>query len=59
MWYVVVREAVNLLQRAMTAIQEDYDTTGVDDSTIVIHGVHQFNPITLRAIDELQKYKKD
>ena len=53
-----MREAVNLLQRAMTAIQEDYDTTGVDDSTIVIHGVHQFNPITLRAIDELQKYKK-
>ena len=45
------------LQRAMTAIQEDYDTTGVDNSTIVIHGVHQFNPITLRAIDELQKYK--
>ena len=45
------------LQSAMTAIQEEYDTTGVDNSTIVIHGVHQFNPITLRAIDELQKYK--
>lgn len=45
------------LQRAMTALQEDYDTTSVDNSTIVIHGVHQFNPITLRAIDELQKYK--
>lgn len=45
------------LQKAMTAIQKDYDTSGVDTSTIVIHGVHQFTPITLRAIDELQKYK--
>lgn len=46
------------LQKAMTALQEDYDTSEVDNSTIVIHGVHQFNPITLRSIDELQKYKK-
>ena len=46
------------LQKAMTAIQEDYDSSNVDTGTIVIHGVHQFNPITLRAIDELQKYKK-
>lgn len=46
------------LQRAMTAIQEDYDSSGIDRNTIVIHGVHQFTPITLRAIDELQKYKK-
>ena len=45
------------LQKAMTAIQKDYNPSGVDTSTIVIHGVHQFNPITLRAIDELQKYK--
>lgn len=45
------------LQKAMTAIQKDYDSSGVDTSTIVIHGVHQFTPITLRAIDELQKYK--
>ena len=46
------------LQKAMTAIHEDYDPSGVDVRTIVIHGVHQFTPITLRAIDELQKYKK-
>lgn len=45
------------LQKAMTAIQEDYDSSSVDTSTIVIHGVHQFTPIILRAIDELQKYK--
>ena len=45
------------LQKAMKAIQKDYDPSGVDTSTIVIHGVHQFTPIILRAIDELQKYK--
>ena len=46
------------LQKAMTAIHENYDPSDVDIRTIVIHGVHQFTPITLRAIDELQKYKK-
>lgn len=52
------KEEVNIgLQKAMTAIQKDYDPSGVDTSTVVIHGVHQFAPITLRAIDELQKYK--
>ena len=51
-------EEVNLgLQMAMTAIQKDYDSSGVDISTVVIHGLHQFTPIALRAIDELQKYK--
>lgn len=45
------------LRRAMIAIQEDYDFSDVNLDTIVIHGVHQFNPIMLRAIDELQKYK--
>ena len=52
-------EEINIgLQKAMTAIQKDYDSASVDLGTVVIHGVHQFNPITLRAIDELQKYKK-
>jgi len=45
------------LIKAMTAIHEDYDYTNVDMGTIVIHGVHQFSPIMLRAIDELRKYK--
>ena len=45
------------LRRAMTAKQEDYDFSDVNLDTIVIHGVHQFNPIMLRAIDELRKYK--
>ena len=46
------------LIKAMTAIYEDYDCSHVNLETIVIHGVHQFPPILLRAIDELQKYKK-
>ena len=45
------------LQKAMTAIQNDYDSSDVDTGTVVIHGMHQFTPIALRAIDELQKYK--
>lgn len=44
------------LIKAMTAIN-DYDYSNVDMGTIVIHGVHQFSPIMLRTIDELQKYK--
>ena len=44
------------LIKAMTAIK-DYDYSNVDMGTVVIHGVHQFSPIMLRAIDELQKYK--
>lgn len=44
------------LIKAMTAIK-DYDYSNVDMGTIVIHGVHQFSPIMLRAIDELQKHK--
>lgn len=52
-------EEVNIgLQNAMRAIKEDYDFSNVDTGTVVIHGVHQFTPITLRAIDEIQKYKK-
>lgn len=50
-------EINNGLIKAMTAIYEDYDYANVDMGTIVIHGVHQFSPIMLRAIDELQKYK--
>lgn len=30
----------------------------IDFSRIVIHGVHQFTPLILRAIDEISKYKK-
>ena len=45
------------LIRAMRAIYPDYDYSSIDFSTIVIHGVHQFSPLLLRTIDELQKYK--
>ena len=43
---------------AMTGINEKYDCSDVDMDKVVIHGVHQFTPIMLRAIEELQKYKK-
>ena len=42
----------------MTGINENYDCSDVDMDKVVIHGVHQFTPILLRAIEELQKYKK-
>lgn len=45
------------LIKAMTAIKSDYDYSKVDMGTVVIHGVHQFSPIMLRAIEELRKYK--
>ena len=51
-------EVNNALVDAMTRIHNDYDCSDVDMNTVVIHGVHQFSPIILRAIDELQKYKK-
>lgn len=43
---------------AMNWRNNGYDYSGVDVSKVVIHGVHQFTPLMLRAIDELQKYKK-
>lgn len=46
------------LIRAMQAIYKDFDCSSVDMSTVVIHGVHQFTPLLLRSIEELQKYKK-
>ncbi len=45
------------LKRAMQTICKDYDYSMVDLGTVVIHGVHQFSPIMLKAIEELQKYK--
>ena len=33
------------------------DRSGIRKDAIVIHGVHQFTPLMLRAIDELQQYK--
>lgn len=46
------------INKSLTALDENYDPTGLNLNTIVIHGVHQFSPIMLRAIDELQKYKR-
>lgn len=40
-----------------TSGEIDFDYTTLDFSDVVIHGVHQFTPIMLRAIDELSKVK--
>lgn len=45
------------LKKAMQAIDTSFDCSSIDMGTVVIHGVHQFSPLLLRTIDELQKYK--
>ncbi len=37
---------------------EDIDINKINTNTIVIHGVHQFTPALLSAIEELLKYKE-
>lgn len=46
------------LTKAMRSRHKEYDFSNVNMKTVVIHGVHQFSPIMLRAIEELQKYKR-
>lgn len=36
----------------------EFDATPIPKDRIVIHGVHQFSPIVLRAIEQFAKYKK-
>lgn len=36
----------------------DYEISCDNLDTIVIHGVHQFSPLMLRAIEEISRYKK-
>ena len=40
------------------AVDDNIDISDTEYEKIVIHGVHQFTPIMLRAIDEISKYKK-
>lgn len=46
------------LETAMSRARSDCDVHSVAKDTVVIHGIHQFTPIILRAVDELSKYKK-
>jgi len=43
---------------AMQASESGFDVKSLDMDTVVIHGIHQFSPIMLRAIEEIGKYKK-
>lgn len=43
---------------AMQTAKSEFDIKSVDMHTVVIHGIHQFSPIMLRAIEEISKYKK-
>lgn len=40
------------------ATRQDLDIGSITMDTIVIHGVHQFSPIMLRAIEQIAAYKK-
>lgn len=46
------------LNRAMQRARKDLDCSAVNTDCIVIHGVHQFTPIMLRAIEKIAEYKK-
>lgn len=51
-----INEAV---RNAMTeASRQEIDFDSITMDTMVIHGVHQFSPIMLRAIEQIAKYKK-
>jgi hypothetical protein len=46
------------LIEAMQTAKSGFDAKSLDMDTVVIHGIHQFTPIMLRAIEEIGKYKK-
>lgn len=46
------------LIRAMQIAKSGFDVKSLDMDTVVIHGIHQFSPIMLRAFEEIGKYKK-
>ena len=46
------------IRNALAKGNHDQEVEGLTEDCIVIHGVHQFTPLMLRAIDEISKYKK-
>lgn len=46
------------LIRAMQKARDGFDASFLKKDRVVIHGVHQFTPIMLRAIEELARYKE-
>lgn len=53
---VQINDAVCNAMRGAT--RQDLDIGSITMDTIVIHGVHQFSPIMLRAIEQIAAYKK-
>lgn len=53
-----VTDIDDALINAMLTAKEDYNPSLVNKDVIVIHGIHQFTPIMLRAIEAISKYKK-
>ena len=45
------------IRTGMKLEREDADISSVDIETIVIHGVHQFTPMILQALEQIAKYK--
>ncbi|MGX8701611.1 hypothetical protein [Caproiciproducens sp.] len=52
---VSIDEAIG---KTMAKARKDFDPFSVQTDRIVIHGVHQFSPIMLRAIEKLSECKK-
>ncbi len=46
------------LDKAMQRARKDIDCSLINKDCVVIHGVHQFSPIMLRAIEKIAEYKK-
>lgn len=46
------------IDRAMLRARKDIECASVNKDCVVIHGVHQFSPIMLRAIEKLAESKK-
>ena len=46
------------IKQGMQLEREDVDLSGIDCDTIVIHGVHQFSPMILQALEHVAKYKR-
>lgn len=51
-------EIDNAVRQGMILERENIDLSGIDIETIVIHGVHQFSPMILQALEIVAKYKR-
>lgn len=51
-------KADDALNAAMLRADPNCNVSAISKDRIVIHGIHQFNPIILRGIEQLSQYKK-